>query len=331
MEEPPSDDSPLEAAAGATSSYVAEAFSALGNETRLAILLALWERYDPFTDANAVSFSDLYDTIGLRDSGQFNYHLDKLTGHFIRKSDDGYELRRAGQKLVRAVIAGRGLEEPEFGPAEIDLDCWLCGAPTAVTYQDEWLYHVCTECDGLFAGDAEEPDGYLGGMSLDPAGLTHRSPEDLLAVSWMRTMHHLHMGVESICNECSGEMARSLHICGEHEPDGGVCTNCGRHVPVVGRLRCTVCKTTHMAPPRLFLAYHPAVIAFYHEHGITIQYGRTTVETFTDITEHVLEAKQEVISNDPPQVRVTFTHNDDTISLTLESDLKVIEERGTKR
>lgn len=329
MGDPSTTDPPLEAVARATSSHVAEAFSALGNETRLAILVALWEAYDPYDDDNMVPFSDLYDSVGLRDSGQFNYHLKKLTGQFIRKSDDGYELRRAGQKLVRAVIAGTGLEDPAFGPAEIDLDCWLCGAPTAVTYQDEWLYHICTECDGLFSGDDEEPDRYLGGMSLDPAGLANRAPEELLAVSWIQTIHHLYLGIEGICNECSGEMSRLLHICEEHDPNG-TCANCGRRVRMIGRFRCTVCKTAHTAPPNLLLSYHPAVIAFYHEHGISLQYGTTNIETFAEMTDHVLEAEQTIISESPPQVRVTFQYDDDEISLTLGEEIDVTEEGRVK-
>jgi len=42
-------ESPLEAAADFTGSHAVDAFKLLGNETRLAILLALWEAYDPTT------------------------------------------------------------------------------------------------------------------------------------------------------------------------------------------------------------------------------------------------------------------------------------------
>jgi hypothetical protein len=85
-----------QAAAGAAGERATEAFATLGNETRLSILLALWEAYEPFVATNAVAFSELRERVGMRDSGQFNYHLDKLRGHFVRKTDAGYELRRAG-------------------------------------------------------------------------------------------------------------------------------------------------------------------------------------------------------------------------------------------
>jgi hypothetical protein len=66
----------------------------------LSILLGLWEAFEPFTEENAVSFSELRDRVGTRDSGQFNYHLDQLTGHFIRATDSGYELRGSDHNNV---------------------------------------------------------------------------------------------------------------------------------------------------------------------------------------------------------------------------------------
>ena len=58
----------------------ADAFALIGNETRLAILEALWA-----ADERPVSFSELRRAVGMRDSAQFNYHLQKLTGHFVTR------------------------------------------------------------------------------------------------------------------------------------------------------------------------------------------------------------------------------------------------------
>ncbi|WP_433633396.1 DUF7347 domain-containing protein [Halomicrococcus sp. NG-SE-24] len=146
-------DSPLEAAAGAAGPRAIEAFATLGNETRLAILLALWEAYDPFAKANTIPFTELRKRVGMRDGSQFNYHLQQLVGHFIRKTDDGYELNRGGLQFVQTVIAGTGIEEQTLESTELDRgtgalasvtgswsSCRRCGAPTAVTYQDRELY-----------------------------------------------------------------------------------------------------------------------------------------------------------------------------------------------
>jgi DNA-binding transcriptional ArsR family regulator len=86
---------------GAGSVPSADAFALIGNETRLSILEALWE-----ADEQPMRFSELNEAVGMRDSAQFNYHLSKLTDQYIRKTDDGYELRTAGAKVVRAILAG---------------------------------------------------------------------------------------------------------------------------------------------------------------------------------------------------------------------------------
>lgn len=75
--------SPLEAVAKRVGERTTEAFESLGNVTRLAIQLALWEAKKPGPPLSElsdppVSFSELRECVGMRDSGQLNYHLDKL-------------------------------------------------------------------------------------------------------------------------------------------------------------------------------------------------------------------------------------------------------------
>lgn len=81
--------SPLDAAAGAAVPRATEAFKQLGNETRLAILLVLWDGYEPFASDSSLTFSELYDRVEVADSGNFPYHLDQLTGHFVEETDAG--------------------------------------------------------------------------------------------------------------------------------------------------------------------------------------------------------------------------------------------------
>lgn len=46
-------------------------FGLLGDETRLDILQALWEQYDPTATDNAVAFSELFDRVDVADTGNF--------------------------------------------------------------------------------------------------------------------------------------------------------------------------------------------------------------------------------------------------------------------
>ena len=57
-------ESPLTTAAGAVGPETTEAFGLLANETRLAIMLALWEAYDPHAEDNAVGFTELRGRVG---------------------------------------------------------------------------------------------------------------------------------------------------------------------------------------------------------------------------------------------------------------------------
>lgn len=86
-----------------------EAFAVLGNETRLAILLAL-NRSD-----GELAYSELKRQVGVYDSGRFNYHLDKLLGHFIDGTEGGYRLRDIGRRAAQAVVSETFASLP--GPA----------------------------------------------------------------------------------------------------------------------------------------------------------------------------------------------------------------------
>ncbi len=82
----------------------------------------------------------------MRDSTQFNYHLGKLTGHFITKAEGGYDFRHAGQKVVRAVLEGSFNEDPELPSFGISGACTECGAGLQAAYADEQITIDCTAC-----------------------------------------------------------------------------------------------------------------------------------------------------------------------------------------
>jgi len=323
MEEKEAIDSALAAAAETSGERAAETFSLLANETRLAILLALWEAYEPYASENAVSFSALRHRVGIRQGAQFNYHLDHLVGRFVEKTEDGYALRRAGHELVRTVVAGTGIEDASQDPVEISIDCPSCGAPTAVTYRDEWLYIVCTDCDGTFQGD-DRPDGMLSGTEFDPAGLTDRPPEMMWRAGWFTGKTHIQLAVEGVCDACSGPITQSLDVCADHDAEG-VCDRCGRQFAVQAQFRCPVCKNHHEAPPRTVVLHHPAVIAFYYERGVNVQYDDGSFESLRRRGELISDHEQELVSEEPPRVRVTIRYEGDELSLLLDETLDVVE------
>lgn len=331
MAESDSSQSPLETAADVASDRATDAFTLLGNETRLAILLALWEAYEPFADdtwdptgGNAVAFSDLRDRVGIRDSGQFNYHLGKLEGHFIEQTPEGYQLLPAGQKLVRTVIAGAGFEDPAFDPAEIDLACPHCGAPTAVTYQNQRVYQVCTTCEGSFDLREKHPENVLSAWMADPNVLHDRSAEAIYSAVNTEIYHEFAMRTGGLCPQCTGRLEHTLDVCQDHTPgDVTPCQSCGRQPMAVIRYVCTACKHTSVAAMNVLGWAHPAVGAFAWSHGIELGYGLRDMETASWLLD--VDTDQELVGTDPLLVRITFRYEDDEIGLTIDENLDVIE------
>jgi hypothetical protein len=315
--------SPLEAAAGAAGPHATDAFALLADETRLAVLLALWELHDPEGNDDAVSFSELYDRVDYDNPGNFGYHLKELEGQFIRKrpDDEGYELLNTGLEIVRSVIAGAGVQDTTLEPTEIDRTCHLCDGTTAVNYEDGVLYQVCTECAGLVTRD-DLPDGYLNSITFDPAGLTGRSPEKLLAAAEIAAYQHMRSMFQGFCSACSGPVHASLETCGDHESDG-VCANCGRAPAYTAHFRCRVCKDFHGTTPEVLSVFHPAVVAFLYDHGTPPRWHVEKFDGLTYVGGPDPEFEATLVSQDPDRVEVTISIGDDELRLTFDETVSV--------
>lgn len=313
---------PLDADAGVAGLHATEAFALLGNETRLAILLALWEAYEPGEDDNAVSFSDLFDRVDYDDAGNFSYHLEQLTGQFVRRhpGGGGYELRNTGLEIVKVVIAGAGVQDMTLEPAEIDRECSVCGARTAVSYEDGVLYQTCTACEGV-APDRDLPEGYLNSMQFHPAGLTDRTREELIAAAETAAYRHMRTMFEGLCSACSGPVDASLELCTQHESDGR-CPNCDRTRACWARFECRVCKDHHVTTPAVLCVFHPAVVAFYYEHGVPLPWRSEAGDrSHEDRAEP--ESEMALASSDPPSVTVTISVPSDEVCVTFDETVGI--------
>jgi transposase-like protein/DNA-binding transcriptional ArsR family regulator len=330
---PNGSESPIESAAGAVESRVTDAFKLLGDEIRLAILLALWEVYDPHAENNAVSFSQLFGRVGARDSGNFSYHLDKLLGHYVEETDEGYRLRNRGLKIVRAVIAGSGLATRRLEPTEIPRSCYHCGAPVELSYEDERLSQICTECEGNLGPESAEqtPEGTLIVYDeFNPAGLSHRTPEEVFVAGTIEYIQGVKLLIRGVCPECSGPIRESLDICDTHDaPVGELCPNCGTSVrggwnEARVRYVCSVCKHSASYPAWAAIFDHPAVVTFYHAHGFDMTYGLDDPEDCGRIFDR-LKKEQTLVSTDPVRIRVRVTCDGADLYLTLDGDLTVVD------
>jgi hypothetical protein len=325
MDNTKSAESPLEETE-ASGSHVTAAFEQLNNEIRLSILLALWEVYDPYGTNEPVSFSELYDSVPVGDSANFTYHLDKLTDHFVEKTDDGYKLRNAGMMIVRAIIAGAGFEESTISPTELEFSCHRCGeGRVEISYEDEAVHLTCLDCDGFTTAE-DQPPGTIGKFWLDPAGLADRQPQELLTASVIRTENRNRMMKQGVCPACSGTIETSLHLCEEHKPESGaVCPNCGRRDSVRVRYVCTVCKNRNRRPVELTVIDHPEFIAFYDDHDIDLRWDIDDSDECLHLMKHMWAMEHSLISTDPVRIRVTAPCDGDELELLLDEELNIID------
>lgn len=321
-------DSPLEAAAGAAGPHTVEAFELLGDETRLAILLALWEAYEPRGSDDGVPFSALFDRVGYDDTGNFSYHLQQLTDHFVEGTEEGYRLSNAGLKLVQAVIAGTGLDRRTLEPTEIPRVCHRCGARVTVSYADDQLYNICPDCEGNIGPESsfEAPSGTVMAVDFDPAGLSDRTPGAVFVAGTIEFLGEASLLVKGVCPECSGPVERSLDICESHEaPPGEVCTACGTRDELRTSYVCTVCKHSSSFPVEGSLHDHPAVVQFRYDEGIEGTHDLEDPEACARLWEHLMGYEHELLSEDPVRIRVTVPGRDQTLLLTIDGDLEILD------
>lgn len=318
---------PLDAASGAAGPHAADAFALLADETRLSILLALWEEYDPHGADNAVPFSRVFDRVEATDRGNVSYHLKELEGQFVRQPVErgGYELRETGMKLVRAIIAGAGVQDAELERTEIDRACPFCDAPTAVSYHDGVLVHSCTECEGVAPAEMDT-EGFLSAVPFDPAGLAERTPEEIRAAATVAAHRQVQSLFDGLCPACSGPVERWLECCADHDSEGA-CDHCGRKFGAWARFRCQVCKNHSTSSPKALALFEPAVVSFYDDHGISTRVRADDVERVRQVFDLLDDHEMTVVSRDPPRVVVAAVHGDDSIRITFDEDVTVVNTR----
>lgn len=255
----------------------------------------------------------------------FSYHLKKLTGKFVRHTAGGYELRRPGRKVVQEIIAGVGSASPKLETTRIDMACVRCGAPTAVSYDDEWLYQVCTECEGFFGDLDRFPAGMLNELVLEPAGLDpERTPEDLFAAAWSRVFGTLFQQINGVCPTCSGPVEASLEVCEYHDPSG-LCETCGRLSETAVYYWCTSCKNDHRSLLRMIAMVHPAVLGFYDRHGVEVGWGLGEFTSVKRMLESAMEHEVELLRGETDRVRVTVSEAGDEITLTFDENINAVD------
>ncbi|QSG06514.1 winged helix-turn-helix domain-containing protein [Halapricum desulfuricans] len=266
-----------------------DAFSLLADETRLAILRELYALDDPLT------FSELRERVGMRDSGQFNYHLGKLKGQFVEQTEEGYELTTSGFRVLGAVFAGT-YEERTIDPVPIDDPCPLCGGRLTAVYDRDHFEIVCEDCEThVIAYPA--PPGILRG----------RDREELPAVFSRYARHVLGQITDGFCPFCLGPTEVELDI---PEVEG-----------IGANHQCQHCGLEMTMSTGISLLQVPEVVAFAREHGLDVQ------ETPLWAQDPIFGGDERLVDDesDPAALEFVITIDDESLTIRLDDRLRAIE------
>lgn len=274
-----------------------ETFELVSHPIRVEILRALADAFaddptDPFLE-----YSELRTEVGMRDKGNFNYHLDRLEA-LVLNGPDGYAITNVGLQVVSALTSGSFDSEWTWGPVDVPGRCFFCEHPLSLRYEDGNLMLTC-------GTDAHTLVFPVSPSLLDGDSDATADVLDRVAVSLYRQSVQLRHG---ICPECQGTVTPELAP--EPKPDQGGYYFHGD---------CQRCGFQHGFPVGMAAISHPEVVAAYDAVGIDV---RTT--PFWTL-EWCRVGAETVVSADPLRLRVEAEVDDETLSLTLDRDGTVVE------
>lgn len=294
-----------------------EAFAALGDETRLDILQTLGDA------DGALSFTELRKRVGYETAGNFSYHLDQLSDHFIEQTEGGYCLRRPGERVVEAVLSGAVTERPSVDRMPIDRSCPYCGAPVELSYRRERVTGFCTECPGVYGERANGAanvrngqEGLLGQLRLPPAGVEGRSVSEIERAAWTWGVRDMIALANAVCPRCSGDLKQSAEYCPDHDETSDLCQQCGNRHAVQLRSRCGNCIFEHEGAFVLKFMTNTAFLSFITDHGLN---------PVTDHWEFGWEYTEHVNSRTPFDASFAFEIDGDVLTLNVDETLSVSE------
>ncbi|WP_123533423.1 DUF7351 domain-containing protein [Halosimplex salinum] len=278
-----------------------EVFGAVANETRFSILRAVWDLTKTAEGDAAASFADVRDAAGVRDSGQFNYHLQELRPRFVRKTGQGYEPTHAGSRLVGAVVSGVYTDdETAVEPRPVG-DCPICDGTIEAGYADGQMDVACVDCDVTITD-----------MAAPPILAARRDADRLPEVYNKHLLSEIERINRGFCPYCHGRIDASVEKTEAPDVDGF-----DGFLNVV--YACRECGGTVESAVGAAVIDHPAVVSLFHEAGIDVRE--------TPIWELValIDAPGEIVSEDPLRVETTVEVDGEALDLTLDGALDVIE------
>lgn len=275
-----------------------DAFQVFSHELRLEILYALWEASN-----YALSFSELQSAVEERDSGKFTYHLEQLTGHFVREDDGAYVLQYAGHRVIDAIQSGVFTASPTVEPTAAPGQCPHCDGTPTFGYDSHLATIACPECATKLI---EYP--------FDPGGFQDRSPTEAIRTFDERTKHKWRLASGGTCFVCAGRVeVEYVDSPTEVDKHDRYEEYFAAGQPAILHLDCTHCSFYSFVPVGVRLLDSPAVLGRLASHGLDI-----STQYLWELPFVTDPATTTVQSRDPWHVEITVPT--ETGSLTVDLD-----------
>lgn len=207
---------------GETPADPREAFSLLGHEIRLNILLALLDGWEA-AHTEPRGYSELMRAVGMEDSGKFNYHLNRLRGAYVRKTEEGYAPTASATALYRAVLAHRPTSEADRTELTPGVDCPDCGEPLVAVHEGEFFTLRCSACEHVVEGFT---------YPLPKNALDGRTDEEVLRIVHRRAGAQIGLARTGQCPDCVGGTTVTVQADpgADEQPVAIACDTCSWHV-----------------------------------------------------------------------------------------------------
>ncbi|MFC6823839.1 DUF7351 domain-containing protein [Halopelagius fulvigenes] len=280
---------------GISASELDDLFGSVANELRIAILRELWDQYD-----EPLSFTELQSRVGVRDSGQFNYHLSVLVPEFVRKTERGYVLTHTGRQTIGAAVSGH------FSTEDIEVDsvpageCMFCGEELTARYEGGDVVVACAACENLITK-----------MPVPPVTVANTPREDLPRVFGRHVLTLAHRLSRGFCKLCHGRVDSTLTVLSDEE---SVAYRSALDV----KFECRACgDRTHLNAGAVVMD-HPAVTSFLFDSGIDPR------EMYPWELLPLLDPETTITSEDPLELELTVRIDDGALKLTLDESANVV-------
>ncbi len=291
----------------------------LASDVRLRIVRALIG-----SPGKTLSYSDLQRASGIKDSGQFSYHLRQLQGQFVTQTDDGYRLRYSAVALYQALLAGTALGENEPWTIETESPCPACDGLLEAHYCDDMLTISCPDCRH-----------FVHHVPFLPGGAEGKSDAGLLQTFDHQTRSMITSAVSGICPYCGGEMGHEFverdwteeHVEEDttQSDDTPARPKAVPHCDNLVHYRCDRCSGELRTSVGETLLGKAPVVAFYYDHGVDVSAVPSWELAFCVDRDAVT-----TLSSDPYEFGVAVTLGEETLYVTVDESLSVVEAERTR-